>query len=145
LAGVTHALSENRGQVTLLQFWATWCPHCRHDLPLMKQLSAEQGSKGLRILTVSIDANLAQLKQFLDANQITYPVIAALSDTTIPNLFEAEGVPAYFVIGADGKIADVWSGSLTEEANNFEKHLLALVAAAHAAGAQNASAGPTHD
>lgn len=133
LNGVAQSLEAGRGQVTLLQFWATWCPHCRSDLPLMKQLLAQYGDRGLRILTVSIDQDLEKLKAFLTAQPVLYPVISASAAPELPDRYEARGVPSYFLIDQQGVIAGVWPGSVTETAGkdkptDLEERLKQLLA-----------------
>ena len=105
LNGVKRTLSENRGYVTLVQFWATWCPHCRHDVPMVKQLYDTDRERGLRVLALSVDSNRRQLEQFVSNNQISYPVIPLLGDDTIPDRYESQGVPSYFLVDKSGTIA----------------------------------------
>ncbi len=114
LSGAPQSMVGYRGNVTLLQFWATWCPHCRSDVPFMKEVQAQYKDKGLKILTVSIDQKLDDLQQFLVKEQLSYPVISALSKPELPDLYESQGVPGYFLIDAKGRIANLWRGSLSE-------------------------------
>lgn len=120
LAGATHSLAENGGRATLLQFWASWCPHCRSDLSLIKKLFARSPDQGLRILTVSVDQDLAALRRLIQQEQLAYPVISISTHPTLPDLYEMQGIPAYFLIGADGTIINTWSGSVTESPSDFE-------------------------
>ena len=116
--GVVRAIEDGKGQVTLLQFWASWCPYCRKDLSLMKQLFAQHDGKGLRIVTVSIDQDLEKLTTFVRSEGVPYPVISATTNPTLPDLYETHGIPAYFLIGRDGRLAGVWNGSVTQMAGN---------------------------
>ena len=113
LAGVTQTLSENQGHVTLVQFWASWCPFCRKDLPRVKELFTKYQGKGLRLLTVSIDQDLEALKTFVQQEQLAYPVIPALTNQQLPELYENQGVPGYYLIDAKGTIVQLWRGSVT--------------------------------
>lgn len=117
LSGATHTLSNNLGHVTLLKFWASWCPHCRSDVPYMKRLFAQfskEKDPKLRIITVSVDQDLNALKQFIEKEQITYPVISAMAHPELPERYETQGIPTYFLIDVKGLIAKTWSGALTE-------------------------------
>ena len=116
LAGVAHTLEDGKGQVTLLQFWASWCPYCRKDLPLMKQLFTQHGAKGLRIVTVSIDEDLEKLKTFVSKEGVPYPIISVSDKPDLPALYETRGIPAYFLIDRQGRLAGVWRGSVTQMA-----------------------------
>ena len=114
LQGHSHTMSGNNGQSTLLQFWASWCPHCRSDLNKMKELAT---TKGLRLLTVSIDQKPEEVKALIEKEHVEYPVILAKDYPRIADEYEAQGVPGYFLIDAKGVIRKTWSGSLTEGFN----------------------------
>ena len=115
VAGHPQALADANGQATLLQFWASWCPHCRSDLPYMKELFTQSQGKGLRLLTVSVDQDAEKLKAFLAKEQVLYPVISAMeSAPDLPDRYEMQGIPGYYLIDAKGKIVKVWYGALTE-------------------------------
>lgn len=116
LAGAPQSLAANKGHVVLLQFWATWCPHCRSDVPYMKELATKYEKKGVRVLTVSVDQELDKLQAFLQKEQLPYPVINASAYPSLPALYEMQGIPGYYLISATGTIMKVWRGSLTEGA-----------------------------
>ena len=145
LQGTTQTMAQNRGHTTLLQFWASWCPHCRSDLPLMKKLFTSYQDKGLRVVTVSVDQQLEGLQAFVRDQAIPYPVIAALTYPSVPELYESRGVPSYYLIDAEGNIAKTWSGSVTERKGDFEEVLTRLlgIPEAAAAPAPSASGPPT--
>ncbi len=114
LAGATHSLAQNRGQVTLLKFWATWCPHCRADVSYMKELFTKYHGKPLRLVTVSVDQDLEALKAFLGKEQVPYPVVTSLRHPELAGRYEVQGIPAYRLIDANGVVVKTWGGSLTE-------------------------------
>ena len=118
LTGVARALEDGKGQIRLLQFWASWCPYCRKDLSLMKQLFAQHEGKGLRMMTVSIDEDVEKLKTFIKNESLPYPVISTADNPDLPVLYETRGVPAYFLIDRDGRLAGVWHGSVTQMAGS---------------------------
>lgn len=135
LAGTPHRLADAKGQVTLLKFWATWCPHCRADISLMKELFSRYHDKGLRMLAVSVDQDLGQLRSFVEKEQLRYAVIpvhspsASTQQARLPELYETQGVPAYYLIDAQGLIARIISGSVTEGRVDLESDVKRLLAA----------------
>ena len=129
MAGNAHTLAENRGHMTLLQFWASWCPHCRSDLPYMKELATKYRDKGFRVLTVSVDRELDKLQAFLQKEQLPYPVISAVSYPALPESYETQGIPGYFLIDAKGTITKTWRGALTEGAATGKTELEGVLAA----------------
>ena len=129
LAGVTQTLSQSQGHVTLVQFWASWCPFCRKDLPRVKELFAKYQGKGLRLLTISIDQDLEALKKFVQQEQLAYPVIPAATNQQLPDLYESQGVPAYYLIDAKGTIAQLWRGSVTVTQTDLDSAVAMLLPA----------------
>jgi thiol-disulfide isomerase/thioredoxin len=111
--GALHSLDANRGHVTLVQFWASWCPYCRKDIPLLKKLTEQYGGRGLKVVSVSIDEDLEKLKALVKAESIAYPVIIGAESGKLAALYEASGVPAYFLVGRNGTLVGVWRGSVT--------------------------------
>lgn len=127
LAGAPQSLAANKGHVVLLQFWASWCPHCRSDVPYMKELATKYEKKGVKILTVSVDQELDKLQAFLQNEQLPYPVITASAYPALPALYEMQGIPGYYLISATGTIMKVWRGSLTEGAATGKTELDGLL------------------
>jgi len=129
LAGASQSLAANKGHTVLLQFWASWCPHCRSDVPYMKELATKYEKKGVKVLTVSVDQEPDKLQAFLQKEQLPYPVITASAYPTLPALYEMQGIPGYYLIDAKGTILKVWRGSLTEGAATGKTELEGLLAA----------------
>ena len=122
IAGASHSMSANKGKATLVQFWASWCPHCRSDLPKMKEMYAQDRQKGLELVTISVDQNPADLKNLVAKEQVSYPVILSKDYPDIPEQYEMQGIPAYYLVDAKGVIVKTWSGSITEGHNtDFEE------------------------
>ena len=75
LAGANVRLSEHRGEVVLINFWATWCGPCRQEMPLLDELYAKYQRAGFTLLGVNIDATAAQAGEMAHALKVTYPVL----------------------------------------------------------------------
>lgn len=129
--GISRGVPGPKQGATLLKFWASWCPHCRSDVPLMKRLASVYKDQGLQLVTVSIDQDRKALDAFLEKEQITYPVIAMAAgplQAVVPDLYEVQGIPAYFLIDREGKVVKKWAGSLTEGRVEIEKALAPVLA-----------------
>ena len=74
LAGRSHTLAEWRGRVVVLNFWATWCPPCRDEMPGFVQLQQEFEVKGLQFVGVAID-DPGTVRKFLQQHPVNYPVL----------------------------------------------------------------------
>ena len=127
LSGTTHTLESYRGSPVLLQFWATWCPHCRADMPMMQQVYDRYGKQGLHVLTVSIDSDRSALEQFVKRERLPYPVIDAVTQTGLAEQYEADGVPAYVLIDGEGKIVQIWRGELGRRMDELDRALARLL------------------
>jgi thiol-disulfide isomerase/thioredoxin len=114
-------LSELRGQVVLLNIWATWCPPCREEMPSMQRLHERLGPAGLRIVAVSIDAASGQsdasgrpggdVEAFLREMGLTFTVWRD-PEGGIQRVYRTTGVPESFLIDRDGVIAKKAIGAI---------------------------------
>lgn len=133
--GATHALSDPSAKVTLLKFWASWCPYCRADINTVKDLYSRYHDKGLRVLAISVDQDADKLRVFLQKEPLPYPVILTAGDGVSPQQaalserYETHGIPSYFII-AKGKIAKTIAGSVSAGKQDLETPLKELLAAA---------------
>lgn len=105
-------LSDYRGDVLLLNVWATWCEPCRTEMPSIEAVHRELGPKGLKVVAVSIDqpGDESKIQQFLRDYKLTFEV---LHDSTgaIKTIYRTTGVPESFVIARDGTIRKKWIGA----------------------------------
>ena len=114
LDGRTLAASELRGRVVVVEFWASWCPFCKRQNPLLQQLYEAHGGRGLQVLTFSIDKDPAKARAYVAEHRYTFP--AAMADAVVARQFEPRrGLPELFVVGADGRIVVRESGEIFPE------------------------------
>ncbi len=104
------ALSALRGQVVVLDFWATWCPPCRQMMPALEQLNAEWKGRGVTFLGVNSDGDIApdDLRAFLRENGVSYNVVA--DDGRAQSLYKVRALPQLFVVGKDGRVQATFLG-----------------------------------
>ncbi len=106
--GKTVSLADFRGKVVILDFWATWCPPCRREIPDFVSLQRQYASQGLQVIGVALDEP-DKVQMFAQANQMNYPVL--LGDDEISALYGGiSGIPTTFVIDRTGKIVDRFEG-----------------------------------
>ena len=97
-------LREQRGKAVMVNFWATWCPPCREEMPAMERLYSRHRERGFVLLAVSVDSDAALVKQFLDKHKLTFPVtLDAKMD--LANAYGVRGLPASFLIDRHGYLA----------------------------------------
>jgi thiol-disulfide isomerase/thioredoxin len=115
LDGSRLGMASFRGKPALLNFWATWCPPCIEELPLLSSFYHENVSKGWQVLGLAVDQS-TPVEQFLARNPVTFPVVlAGMSgielSRSLGNL--AGGLPFTVVFGSDGGVVQRKIGKLT--------------------------------
>jgi peroxiredoxin len=103
LQGKTWTLKDLRGKVVLVNFWATWCPPCRKEMPDLETLYHRFKDSGLVILAIS-DEDAAKVKPFVAERRVSYPILLD-PGRKVNELFQIDGIPKTFVYDRDGKLA----------------------------------------
>ena len=106
------SLADMRGDVVLLNGWATWCRPCREEMPLLEQLQQEYGDQGLRVVGVSIDRGDAagKIEQFAADTGVTFTLLHDPKNA-FARTFRTTGVPETMLIGRDGDAAPPLEGT----------------------------------
>jgi thiol-disulfide isomerase/thioredoxin len=127
-SGKDFNLASQRGKVVLLDFWATWCPPCKVEIPWFIEFQSKYGPKGLSVIGVSADDSPAKLKPFVDAYKMNYPVLIGdgREDIKGPKAYSVSwGLPKTFVIARDGRICKMHLGLSAKE--RFEQEIKSLL------------------
>lgn len=124
LNGNTHALADYEGKVIFLNFWATWCPPCRQEIPGFLELYDQYNEDGMVILGISLDRKgESVVSSFAEKYEISYPLIMA--DQDIMEAYQpGQYIPATIVIDKEGRIRERHVGYLAKE--DMEKMFLQL-------------------
>lgn len=102
-------LSAHRGKLVLLNFWATWCPPCREEMPLFSSWQREFKDQGLQVIGVSMDDDAASAREFLAKFPVTYPVV--MGDVKLAGTFGGVlGLPLSYLIDAQGRVVARYQG-----------------------------------
>lgn len=123
--GKTVKLSDFKDKVVVLDFWATWCPPCRKEIPGFVALQKQYGKDGLAIVGISLDQDgAAKVKKFIKANGMNYPVVMGNEDLS-RDYGSIRAIPTTFVIDRAGKIVSKHVGY--EDQAVFEKEIKPLL------------------
>ncbi len=113
--GKEMKLSDYKGKVILLNFWATWCPPCRKELPDLSTLSTELKDKDFKMIGVSVDDNQEVLNNFLKSNNLSYTVVFEPNELVAKYMTSAgqnqNVVPQTYIIDKKGKVVEAIMGS----------------------------------
>ena len=114
-----------KGKAVVIDFWATWCPPCRREIPAYIEMQKELGGKGLAIVGISLDSNgPGVVKEFMEKYGMNYTVV--MGDDAVADAFGGiPAIPTTFVIGRDGRIA--YSKVGYEPHDEFLEHIKPLL------------------
>jgi len=117
LDGKITRLADLRGQVILLNIWATWCPPCRAEMPAIERVYEEYRQQGFNVLAVNSTAQdeAAQVAPFAAEYGLTFPVLLDESGL-VTRSYQVKSLPTSFFIGRDGVIREVVIGGPMDEA-----------------------------
>ncbi|MGD0929246.1 MAG: TlpA disulfide reductase family protein [Candidatus Korobacteraceae bacterium] len=103
LQGKSWTLKDLKGKVVLVNFWATWCPPCRKEMPDLEALYNRFKGQGFVILAISEDEETNKVPPFIAERKISYPILLDPGQK-VNNLFQVDGIPKSFVYDRDGKL-----------------------------------------
>ena len=125
--GKPQPLSQWQGKIVVLNFWATWCPPCREEMPELSELHTEYQDKNVVVLGVALD-EIGLIKEFDDENNISYPLLAAedIGSQLAFNLGnDKSALPFTVIIKPDGTIANTYFGRISKPL--LEETLLKII------------------
>jgi peroxiredoxin len=127
LNGKMVTLAEKKGKVILLNFWATWCPPCRKEMPSMEMLHKKYGGDKFEILAIATDRQGAKLvKPFIDEKGLTFTVLID-SEGHVQSLYDAYALPMTYIIGKDGLIFEKIIGMVDWYSEESQKYIEELI------------------
>ena len=107
--GRSVSLSSQKGKVVLINFWATWCPPCKAEMPSMNKLYNEMKARGFEVIAVSTDNSLSAVKDFLSKNRLDFPILFD-ENKTVARQYHVFSMPTTFLIDRNGMIVDKFFG-----------------------------------
>jgi thiol-disulfide isomerase/thioredoxin len=126
IAGNDVSLSEFKGKVLLLDFWATWCGPCKVEIPHFIELQNKYGKDGLQIVGISVDDPIDKLEPYAREMKINYPILQGLGHEEVQDAYgPILGIPVNVLISRDGKICATHTGLTAKEV--FEREIRALL------------------
>lgn len=107
LEGEPVRLSDSAGEIRLLDFWATWCAPCREEIPMLNELQATYGDRGLRILAIS-DEDAEVIRDFVEKYEVSYLNLVGTED--VSEEYQVLGLPTAYLVDGEGRIIDSFLG-----------------------------------
>ncbi|MEW8232043.1 MAG: TlpA disulfide reductase family protein [Candidatus Thiodiazotropha endolucinida] len=107
--GVNIKLSELRGQVVMVNFWASWCGPCRQEMPLLQQLFDRYQSLGFSLLGVNVDEDRAAADKMLSDLPVSFPILYD-DRSKVSKQYQVKAMPSTFMVDRDGRIRYLHKG-----------------------------------
>jgi cytochrome c biogenesis protein CcmG/thiol:disulfide interchange protein DsbE len=107
-------LTDNRGKVMLVNFWATWCAPCRRETPELVRIHEKYAGRGFSVVGISLDENPASVVPgFIEKFKMTYPVLYPTPDFGMAA--EVQSLPTTLLLDRQGRIARTYLGAVSED------------------------------
>ncbi|MEA3278718.1 MAG: TlpA disulfide reductase family protein [Pseudomonadota bacterium] len=101
--GDTHRLSDYRGKVLIINFWATWCPPCREEMPSMQRAWVNIKEEGILMLAVNVGEDEDRIFEFTASYPVEFPLLMD-QDSTVVGAWPVRGLPTTFVVDPQGRL-----------------------------------------
>ena len=124
LAGEEESLSDYEGQIVLVNLWATWCPPCKEELPVLQQYYEDHEDDGFVILGIDDGESEETVSNFLKSSNLTYPIwLDEIGESELA--FNTYSLPSSYVIDRDGTVRLAWTGAIS--LTMLEKHVTPII------------------
>ena len=125
LQGTTHSLAEFRGQVVLVNLWATWCPPCKEEMPTLQAYYNKHAEAGFVIIAINDGDPMPDVQQFVQEYRLTFPVWLDPTYIATTQAFKTINLPSSFVIDRQGTIRLMWVGGINRK--TLDRHVTPII------------------
>lgn len=127
LKGSNLKLSEFRGDVVMINFWATWCGPCRQEMPILNDLYLKYRDQGFTLLGVNVEKNQSKAAKMIRDLQVVYPVLFD-SDSKVSKLYDVNSMPSTILVDRDGKMRYLHRGYKAGAEDEYVRQVRELMA-----------------
>jgi cytochrome c biogenesis protein CcmG/thiol:disulfide interchange protein DsbE len=125
LQGIRSSFSDYRGQVILVNLWATWCPPCQAEMPLLEDYYTKHKKEGFLVIAIEDGDPTADVISFVKNYSLTFPVWLDPTYQATDHAFKTKNLPSSYVIDRTGRVRLAWVGAIS--AANLEKYVTSLI------------------
>lgn len=126
MQGANLRLQEHRGQVVMVNFWATWCGPCREEMPHLNRLYDKYRASGFTVLAVNIDDDARNAAGMASKLGLRFPVLFD-SEKTVSKLYDLKAMPSTVMIDRDGRVRFLHRGYLSGYENTYDQQIRELL------------------
>ena len=124
--GTNIKLSEHRGQVIMINFWASWCAPCRKEMPLLEELYQRYKDGGFTLLGVNVEEDSSAAKDLLKEIQVSFPILFD-NQNAVSQLYKVEAMPSTVIVDRDGNMRFVHKGYQPGYEDEYQKQVRELI------------------
>jgi len=125
-SGKNIRLSEYRGQVVLLNFWASWCGPCRQEMPLLEAMYKKYGKLGFTILGVNVEQDTSKAKSYLRDIKVSFPILFDTTNTA-SRLYNVTAMPTSIIIDRSGNMRFLHTGYKPGYEKDYTRQIKQLI------------------
>jgi peroxiredoxin len=125
-AGQEVSLAQYKGQVVMLNFWASWCGPCRQEMPLLESIYKKYNKMGFTLLGVNVEPDSNAANEWLKATPVSFPILYD-RDSKVSKLYDVAGMPSTVIIDRSGKLRVLHRGYKPGDENEYLDSIRTLI------------------
>ncbi|MEP7311332.1 MAG: TlpA disulfide reductase family protein [Pseudomonadota bacterium] len=126
MTGSSVNLAQYKGQVVMINFWATWCGPCRQEMPVLEQLYKKYKPLGFTMIGVNVEPDSAGAVEWLKSTPVTFPILFD-TDSKVSKLYAVAGMPSTVIVDRKGQMRFLHRGYKPGDENEYLNQIRALV------------------
>jgi peroxiredoxin len=124
--GKPISLASLKGQVVLVNFWATWCGPCRKEMPILEQLNKQYGRRGVTLIGVNVEPDASAVTDWLRSTPVSFPILFDV-EGKVSSLYQVEGMPNTVILDRKGTVRYIHRGYQAGAENEYQDQIRALI------------------
>ena len=125
-AGSNVSLAQYKGQVVMLNFWASWCGPCRQEMPLLESIYKKYNRMGFTLIGVNVEPDSNAANQWLKQTPVSFPILYD-KDSKVSKMYDVAGMPSTVIIDRTGKLRVLHRGYKPGDENEYLDSIRALI------------------
>jgi len=125
-AGQDVSLAQYKGQVVMLNFWASWCGPCRQEMPLLESIYKKYNKMGFTLIGVNVEPDSNAANEWLKATPVSFPILYD-RDSKVSKLYDVAGMPSTVIIDRSGKLRVLHRGYKAGDENEYLDSIRTLI------------------
>ena len=125
-AGQDVSLAQYKGQVVMINFWASWCGPCRTEMPLLESIYKKYNRMGFTLLGVNVEPNSQAANDWLKATPVSFPILYD-TDSKVSKLYDVAGMPSTVIIDRSGNLRVLHRGYKPGDENEYLDSIRTLI------------------